>query len=131
MVCLSNDVRRSVQNVSSVLSSSTFKTLIVKLRSSFATFSIKNATEMEIDDLERLVIALYGCNEHSDWRKIKAAKKIHSELFNACVDNHGTVDYDTFRYVVRHHGTFMFPVFDIQRVVRNKVLILYIFIAHM
>lgn len=89
---------------------------------SFTTFTLGNESEMEIDDLPKLCAGLYGCNEHSDWRKIKAAKKIYSELFNACVDNRGPIDFNIFKQVVMNHGTFMFPVFNLQRIIRKKVI---------
>jgi hypothetical protein len=100
------------------------KTQILKIVvRSFTTFTFGKENEMEIDDLPKLCAGLYGCNEHSDWRKIKAAKKIYSELFNACVENRGPIGYKKFREVVLHHGTFMFPVFDLQRVMRKKVIV--------
>ena len=117
-----NEIGRPISNVSITWHPLFLVPFIPTVQNrSFSTFTLRNSDEMEIDDLPKLCAALYGGSEHCDWRKVGAAKKIYSELFNACVDRGGTIDFRTFRSIVIYHGTFMFPVFDVQRVIRQKV----------
>jgi hypothetical protein len=69
--------------------------------------------------IPEIIKYIYG----SQHQHIHAAVTLKREMEDMCYNNNGELTKQLFMKLIQHHGTFLYGVFNIQRKIINKVLL--------
>jgi hypothetical protein len=83
----------------------------------------KDTNEIVVDDIPKLCAVIYGnFGDKTKWTKVKAAQNVYRHFMDKCLEKlKTTLTFEDFREVIMYHGTFMYPIYEMQRTIREKV----------